>query len=434
MKTKDAIFLKDVMNGIKRKTLNSKDTKSFYANCDLFNLPSLQEKSFANDIAFFDDINFILSVIISIISHPHILNKGEEIILRSELVSSLSNDMFLKTLKDSSLWKHNKEKEKIPEYVYYYQHVDNLKIYENIFIVYLINLISNELNKESEFYSSMISTIRYSNNDLLKNDHIQSSFEKIDLLQKKLEKIKSTFFYKSISKGGNISLRQVTPTNILLKDRLYNYCFKFYRKLVSFEDLEDSSNDFKNYFYILFLKCLKAKGFKLTTSKINQNEIFDQDFHFERAILLTNGIFDIKCFLDEGINISIIHNKAKHLIVNHKLYLSNHFLFTDIKDLINKNEENVQVLSLFTRANIINNQLSIILDNLKSEQEMISDYIDDLMLLYKANKNLYLKYCPYCKSNDINEIDEDVLSCNSCRSSYTFLSPDELWFLHLRRN
>ena len=48
--------------------------------------------------------------------------------------------MFLKTMQDASLWKHNKDNEMIPEQVHYYQNVDELRIYENIFIMALIYL------------------------------------------------------------------------------------------------------------------------------------------------------------------------------------------------------------------------------------------------------------------------------------------------------
>ena len=54
------------------------DIDSFYSNLDNLALNSLQSFSFSIDDAFFNEIAFILNVISSIISHPHLLNKREE--------------------------------------------------------------------------------------------------------------------------------------------------------------------------------------------------------------------------------------------------------------------------------------------------------------------------------------------------------------------
>ena len=126
MRVKEEQFLKKTIYEIKKFAKTNKDASSFYAALNDIEVLSLQDKSFNSDIDFFDKINFILSVITSIIVHPHISHKGENIILRADQVNSLQNDMFLKTMQDASLWKHNKDNEMIPEQVHYYQSVDEL--------------------------------------------------------------------------------------------------------------------------------------------------------------------------------------------------------------------------------------------------------------------------------------------------------------------
>ena len=195
MRVKEEQFLKKTINEIKKFAKTNKDASSFYAALNDIEVLSLQDKSFNSDIDFFDKINFILSVITSIIVHPHISHKGENIILRADQVNSLQNDMFLKTMQDASLWKHNKDNEMIPEQVHYYQNVDEIRIYENIFIVMLINMISDELNKYKEFYSTMILTLNPENVLSTSDDNVEVAFDKIDRLLKRIRKIKQTYFY-----------------------------------------------------------------------------------------------------------------------------------------------------------------------------------------------------------------------------------------------
>ena len=140
MKLIEEKFLKSSIEQLNNYAKDNCGFLDFFNKIDSILPQSLQEQSFKEDLNFLNDVGFILSVITSIISKPHIASTGEEIIIRSELAPALSNEMFQKTLRDSTLWTEE-GMDMVPQYVHYYQHVDELKIYENIFIVYLINLI-----------------------------------------------------------------------------------------------------------------------------------------------------------------------------------------------------------------------------------------------------------------------------------------------------
>ena len=128
MKINEKLYLEKAINQITKFGNNHVAINDFYDNLDELNIKSLQDLSFNSDLKFFEHINFIISVIISIISSPLISHKGENIIVRSDQVSSLQTQSFIKTMKDSKLWKHNKENKMIPENVYYYQNVDEIAI------------------------------------------------------------------------------------------------------------------------------------------------------------------------------------------------------------------------------------------------------------------------------------------------------------------
>ena len=146
------------------------------------------------------------------------------------------------TMRDPTLWKRQNLK-MIPEQVYYYQNIDELCIYENIFIVTLIKLIDSELLKYNDFYVSLIETFEGQDKLSLSSNNVGVAFNRIQHLTKKLKYIKNTRFFKEINRRGGI-LKTVHPTNILLKDRLYNYCFKFYRSLISYSDKKSFNKDF----------------------------------------------------------------------------------------------------------------------------------------------------------------------------------------------
>ena len=200
--------------------------ENFSERLDALEKVSLQSFSIENDKKFLRDVSAVLNVIVSIIYHPHISNKREEVIIRIEQAQQIGQEAFLNTIRDSKLWKAH-DARMIPEEVYYYQHIDELRIYENRFIGFLIDLIDKELAKFSAFYLSRLPTLT-SLDSTLDSSQVGSVIVDIDRLRRKTQFIKNTYFYREVSKGKPIS-HKIQPTNILLKDRLYRFCFKFYR-------------------------------------------------------------------------------------------------------------------------------------------------------------------------------------------------------------
>lgn len=105
MKKNEEKYLKKVVTGIRKYARNNLSIPTFFNNIEDLNIQSLQDLSFQHDLKFFKDINFILSVISSIISKPVYANKAEEIIVRSSQAANLQSDMFIKTIKDARMWK-----------------------------------------------------------------------------------------------------------------------------------------------------------------------------------------------------------------------------------------------------------------------------------------------------------------------------------------
>ena len=430
MRVKEEQFLKKTINEIKKFAKANKDASSFYAAVNDIEVSTLQDKSFNSDIDFFDKINFILSVITSIIVHPHISNKGENIILRADQVHSLQNDMFLKTMQDASLWKHNKDNEMIPEQVHYYQNVDELRIYENIFVVMLVNMLNDELNKYKDFYSTMILTLSNENVLSTSDDNVEVAFEKIDRLLKRIRKIKQTYFYRTISKGEKPFIRYVTPTNILLKDRLYNFCFKFYRQFITYEDKDELASDFTSYYYMLIVQALNNLGFTL---KDNSHS----------SLTLQNKAFQVIVGLDKvykGISFKVTYKNNKKVSAKHLLLVDHQSNFANATDNA-KNIENgeyssIESISIWNRAYLEKETINPIVQNPRSEKELIKQFLDDKLTIVTGSNRLYTHYCPICKerSIDIDDVSQ-ICTCSSCSSSYIFdeKTEDTMWFIKIKR-
>ena len=139
MKTNEERYLKESIRNVKKFAKEHETLAVFFAHIDEVKVRSLQDLSFKYDLKFFESISRILSVIISIVSRPVLANKAEEVIVRSTSAARLTPEMFQKTVADSMLWRQ-RGVDMIPEYVYYQQYVDEIKTYENIFIVNLIKL------------------------------------------------------------------------------------------------------------------------------------------------------------------------------------------------------------------------------------------------------------------------------------------------------
>lgn len=436
MKIIEEKLLKNEIDKLNNFATKNPFLADFYSNLDFASIDTLQNLSFKSDLEFFDEISFILSVIASIIAHPHMLNKKEEIIVRSELANQVTPEMFQKTIRDSTLWKEDDTLDMIPQYVYYYQHIDELRIYENIFIVSLIKLIEQEIKKYNAFYVSNL--ITYVDQDKLSNedDMAVKAIHKIRKLSNRIKHIKNTYFYKEVSKA-NTNLGNIHPTNILLKDRLYNYCFKFYKKIRTYDDSTLLIDDMRSYYYLLIVKALKEKGYQI--NNFDRAVIFKANKFVVYKTILTSDMFEITIVSNNnkfGLDIEI---KNKYLKENntskHLLLFSDDPLFNEIEIKKEKGYDTTEIISIWNLG-LVEDNISIIFKNIVSENEMAKKYIFDKLTALTVSYDLYSQYCPICKSNDLKLIDDTYFKCVNCNSKYSFFKKDKkdyVWFNRIRR-
>lgn len=391
------------------------------ARLDSLESVSLQSFSIEHDRSFLREVSAVLNVIVSIINHPHITNKREEVIIRIEQAQQISREDFQSTIKDSKLWKEH-DVRMIPEEVYYHQHIDELRIYENRFIGFLIDLIDRELAKFSSFYLSKLPTLQ-ALQGTLSSSEIGKQIVEIDRLRRKTQFIKNTYFYREVSKGKPIS-RKIQPTNILLKDRLYRYCFRFYKSFVRYEDTSSAKRDLRTYYMILLFRELHTQGY-IPVSAEPRKFVFENDDYS----------LTVQAVEDEALALTVRNRKffdtpSHHVLGFHteteKAIDATRYQHSDVID-------GFEMLSLweicYADAGISANSHS------DTEENMIRAWLAQKTSHLQTDPHVYKKYCPICRSRGIDN-NNKIYTCPACSSSYMFAQNGEdttVWFRKIRK-
>lgn len=382
---------------------------------------SLQSFSIEHDRSFLRQVSAVLNVIVSIIYHPHISNKREEVIIRVEQAQQVSQEAFLDTLKDGKLWKKH-DVRMIPEELHYHQYEDELRIYENRFIGFLVDVIDRELAKFSAFYLSRLPTLNLDGGELDSNE-IGATIVEIDRLRRKTQFIKGTHFYKEVSRGKPISSK-IQPTNILLKDRLYRFCFKFYRSIARYEDVSAAKSDLRAYYTLLLFGELCRCGFAAVASG-------DGEYVFEREDFFVTLRFTDKVTLEIETVCRTIEGATpcKHVL--------GFYVETEVRlgegEISSEGYEGAEMISIWELCCADGGRLSDF--RMGKEEELIREWLATKISKVAADRRVYRKYCPVCRSRGV-EANGGVYACPACDSRYMFDTDgeaDEVWFRRIRR-
>lgn len=428
MRNVEEISLKEGVKKLEDIFLLSPSLEKSYATILEKELPSLQRISFSHDKKIFASFQNILNVISSIALKPFTLNKREEIIEASGKASAISDEAFRKTLKDSSLWKRY-DHEMLPEEVYYFQYYDELLTYENIFIITLLEMISSELEKYRSFYVSLLKTSDESSSLTLEGDFLSNALEDTLKTEHKLLKIKNTSFYKSVSRS-NKRIKNVIPTNILLRNQRYNAAYKFYKEMITYEDASSLKEDLAKYWYILLLKELRKEGYLLRDNKVQLMDkkkiLLPSSLHFKKGKEMELSLSYLEkenAFLLEG-KMSKVDGKILLCLESNEP-----FPYMEEKEGVIGND----FLSLWHYGYKTETENVLFSNDYLTEEELIHLFFSSHFIENQGNEEIYSKYCPVCKSDSLKEKDHMYL-CEDCSSLYHLDNKGKIIFLNRRRN
>lgn len=385
---------------------------------------SLQKISYEEDCSYFKEVLSLLGIILSIAEKPHVSTRREEVFARIEQAGQLSADDFKRVCRDGSLWKRRGVK-MVPEELYYFRNEDELCIYENRFIVLLIDLIGREITELKRVYGERLPRIGENTDELYAGD-AGMALDFARNIEKRVAYLKNTGFYKIVGKEKPLKGR-ISPTNILLKDLKYRACFKFYNGFLKYQCEGEEAEDMRSIIKIYILKSLKKLGFDLKEGK-NLNEykacgkefLLNFDFHKKGAVILdvthkiSKKTVKYALFAEDGRSAEAAEEFASG---------------DDGKDFCS-----VEIIGEWSLKDGVTHELLSRAG--QTEEEMIYSWLASKIRLIRADSSVYKKYCPACGVSGVYENGGDF-SCPNCGTRYAFTQNSSgesvIWICKLRR-
>ena len=385
---------------------------------------SLQKISYEEDCSYFKEALSLLGIILSIAEKPHVSTRREEVFARIEQAGQLSADDFKRVCRDGSLWKRRGVK-MVPEELYYFRNEDELCIYENRFIVLLIDLIGKEITELKRVYGERLPRIG-ENTDVLYAGDAGMALDFARNIEKRVAYLKNTGFYKIVGKEKPLKGR-ISPTNILLKDLKYRACFKFYNGFLKYQCEGEEAEDMRSILKIYILKSLKKLGFDLKEGK-NSNEYKACGKEF-----LLNFDFNKK-----GTVILDVTHKISKKTVKYALFAEDGRSAEAAEEFASgddgKNFCSVEMIGEWSLKDGVTHELLSRAG--QTEEEMIYSWLASKIRLIRADSSAYKKYCPACGVSGVYENDGDF-SCPNCGTRYAFTRNSSgesvIWICKLRR-
>lgn len=419
-----------------------------------------------------EEIRLATEKIMAIIAHPHIKVVTEEIIIRSELSGALSHDSFSETMRDPKLWK-NKNGSMSPEYVHTVENVDTINTYENQFISMFIDELSEDVDLLLSDIAPLVESLQehFERTDKTFGQHSMfKGFAKskapftpfmlsnemndrekllmlVRKLQKRLRNLRSTEFYKLTSnKRFNHS---VIPTNVLIHDPKYNFCYKMYVASYQKKGAQDKENDlYYNYVVTSFAKYFASTQLMVPDNKpsisldeynnINLQSVKVRKDNFSFTFRLDKESHGIECkvFYMGGKRKDMEKRKATYyLIVSHTFTEKNQ----KVIDALIDSKAGYDDVLLITAKNAVKRFSDVVnLTYYKDDGAMlIKNVLASMMMLFESSIGLYHDRCPFCGSEEITFTGSNYI-CAHCGTNYSIFpqyNRDLVWLTTIgRRN
>ena len=111
-----------------------------------------------NDFVLVDDFVTLIDHIKAIFNEPLKFLKREEAVMHVENASNFTNSVLKDTLKDEKLWRL-KNGNVSPEFIHSFVYEDNLAIYENKFVCYVVDVVYEAVCKKINELALSVETV-----------------------------------------------------------------------------------------------------------------------------------------------------------------------------------------------------------------------------------------------------------------------------------
>ncbi len=424
-----------------------------------------------NNFPWVDDFKKTVNAIRTIISKPKIHLRTDKVLLNANIASKVDSLGLIMTVKDTKLWK-KKDNEFKPEYIYANVYEDELPIYENRFLVLLINKMSvfvslqllklyqktgalnkfvdkngvelsdlDAINATAYFYKQDDEFVFDDSLPLLTStdNKVKEYIEKLNQLRISVNKIKKSSFYKICDKARHLTDTEVHPTNVLTMHPDYRVCYDFYRKLIKYVEQENievlTTIHYENYAVLSIIHSLTKAGYKLP-QKINltiENEkIVIKDLKLiKEPVSITLNVkdnlmeidVDLLYFANKFIKTLNLRQKrgASYAIVIEPNLKYTYFIKEKLNEYIDETI-NKYLREGFDNCFIINPFESIshphsimVSPHSRKLDKNIDNLIKSFAIFIEGDEFIYSRKCPICGSFmvNFNNVNYDCLNCNT---------------------
>ena len=412
-----------------------------------------------NDFVLADDFETVLDSIRAIFKEPRLHLKKESVVMHAESASKFDTNTLRSTYKDEKLW-GIKDGQPSPEYVHSFAFEDDVAIYENKFICFIIDEVLLEVSKKIHELALSVETVNRKmggEGESLFTIHQYVDFmgEQLPVLitddnatvkvlrsliktKKWLISLKSKPLYKACKKEGKFNPIGLKPTNILTKDINYYNCYNFYLNYLNKDpSFQTEEGMYLGYVTVNLLGALDRLGFVVTedTEKIGITN--SAVIRFSK-INLEKGVFKVTLTQEEGGVIMTVKvedgNFAKYRF---KALCSDATSkiegFENLTAYINKIVDKDDVVKTF----IVNDLEEIpefnavyVEPTLASSVDILVKAVKSCFLLGVGSSFMHARYCPVCGSNLISVVDDDYVCANCCTLYHVFEHQDNdmIWF------
>ena len=402
-----------------------------------------------NDFVFADDIATLLKYIRAIFKKPIITTKQESVILNATNATKVDSQALQGTIKDEKLWRVQ-EGSFSPQYVHTYVNNDNLAIYENRFICFLLDTLYTAVNTKISELKGDLKTLNgeiggyeqkgvnftrktyvdfTSNTDglvklITTNDATVGVLSSLIRSKQVIESLKNTDLYIACRKAGGFDGYNVSNTNIFEHDVNYNHCYVFFLKYFN-KDVEVASYEdmYKSFVEVNLFGAICDLGY--TCSKNNDNIGINNSatLKYKSLVFESNPFNIILSKQDDGIVLTVDNNidgnSAKYLIT------------------INNQLENdaSKYVSTFTVVDSENDDdnVFVVIPALANAKEALINLIKTATILVEGSLFVHSRNCPICGSSLISPEDNDCycVNCNALYHIFNYEYKDIIWIKRL---
>lgn len=276
------------------------------------------------EFTFTDELIEILNVIRTIMRNPKLTLETYKEVKNAASVGKMSSIDLQDTSKRADFWKQDESGMFRPEKMYADAYEEGLIIYENRFILFLINQLESFVGKVLNYLYTKVRFInqRYINNEVsmselktldslcdfknftfspaevnarkntnktplltLSDAPFLKTIQEMVSLKSKIRYLHSTSFYKIVSKAKPLKSSEVHMSNIMADSPTYSKCFRFYKRLLILEKEIFNETDhvlthaYKDYVLINIMLALSDLGYEFPKEKlkITQRHILIDD-------------------------------------------------------------------------------------------------------------------------------------------------------------